>query len=455
MNARPPLVEAATLGALAVATFSGVSVAVAAFGDGAKLSFWTVVAVVLLSYGLARLLGRFEERDQRTMRLLGVAVSLALLYIVLRVEIVGDARLWELGWFADLFLDPLDALEGQAGNVIAVLLLGLAWVYGVSRASREYSFERLLGDMSAWFVFVVVAAIFGPATDAPDSLRWLPVLYLVFALLALALAQLPSTSGERRDSFLQPWALWVGGGIALAAGIASVASLIDPPSFSAIGTGFAFVGRGVGLVLVVLLTPFFIALTWTFEFLLGWLFAGAEPFTAEPTDTTGLGEPDEEEPGRASWVKVFNFVARLGALGLLVAVVLLLLWFSFRRSRRDDDDEVREDVDVEAAGPLGGMRSLFASALDRMRPGGARPRRDAIGRLYTAVLSRAAADGLARPLAATPLEFAPSLDAHFASPLPGAISRAYSTMRYSCRELSPAEAADLASRWNEFRAGGT
>ena len=58
MSARPPLVEAATLGALAVATYSGVSVAVAAFGDGAKLSFWPVLAVVLLSYGLARLLGR-------------------------------------------------------------------------------------------------------------------------------------------------------------------------------------------------------------------------------------------------------------------------------------------------------------------------------------------------------------------------------------------------------------
>ena len=45
------------------------------------------------------------------------------------------------------------------------------------------------------------------------------------------------------------------------------------------------------------------------------------------------------------------------------------------------------------------------------------------------------------------------LDAHFASPLPGAISQAYSTVRYGGRELSPAEAADLASRWNELPKG--
>jgi len=94
---------------------------------------------------------------------------------------------------------------------------------------------------------------------------------------------------------------------------------------------------------------------------------------------------------------------------------------------------------------------MLLAALGRLqgRVTGRRRGRDAIGRLYFSMLGAAAAGGLSRPPAATPLEFAPRLEEYFASPVPGAISQAYAEARYGQRPRSRREVERLRSHWEE------
>jgi hypothetical protein len=96
---------------------------------------------------------------------------------------------------------------------------------------------------------------------------------------------------------------------------------------------------------------------------------------------------------------------------------------------------------------------MFSGTLDRLRDrfaGGVRGR-DAIGKLYVTMLESAAEQGLARPVAATPHEFAPQLDAHFHSQLPSSISSTYASVRYGGRDAAEDEVARLDSQWREMQ----
>jgi hypothetical protein len=117
--------------------------------------------------------------------------------------------------------------------------------------------------------------------------------------------------------------------------------------------------------------------------------------------------------------------------------------------------EVREEVAPEAANPLGDLRAMLAGALGRLRGRAGPESRDAIGRLYVSMLRRAEARGLSRPQAATPLEFAPRLEEHFGAPVPGAISRSYSSARYGARPPPGEELERLRVQWGEIERGPT
>jgi hypothetical protein len=63
------------------------------------------------------------------------------------------------------------------------------------------------------------------------------------------------------------------------------------------------------------------------------------------------------------------------------------------------------------------------------------------------MLAHAESDGLARPPAATPLRFAPRLDARYGSDVPSAISRAFVTSRYGLAEVDVHTVRDLRAQW--------
>ena len=94
-----------------------------------------------------------------------------------------------------------------------------------------------------------------------------------------------------------------------------------------------------------------------------------------------------------------------------------MLWFLFRRyaKRKEDDGDRRESVEAELS--LGSELGAAFDALARRFRRGPRPapRPIEVRRLYHEMLATSAAAGVERPPAATPLQFAPQLDAHYAS----------------------------------------
>ena len=450
MNGRALAGELAALAAEAIWVYAGVALLVAVIGDGATVSFGAAAAVVALSYALARVLRQLDI-DEETFRRWGVAASLALLYLILRIEIAGDPYLWELGWLADLLSDPGRTLEGRGGDVATVVLLTAAWGRGVSRGNQELAFEGVLAQVSVGLIVVLGAAVFGPSADAPGALRWLTVPYMVASLTALALGHLQPVETDRRRPFLGAWTLWTGGSLGTIAGLALLATFVTLPSLDATGDALAVAGRGLAAALVFVLSPLILALAWAMGPLIDWLASGDE-FTPEPPDAGEFARrAAEEEREQSRWSQVFGRVARSGMIALVIAAGLAVLWLAFRRlTRRDkDEEEVREEVTPDAGGPLGDLRSLFSGALGRLRGlANSEPRgRDAIGRLYFSMLRRAATEGLARPPSATPLEFAPRLEDHFSSPVPRAISEAFGEAQYGRHPLPPPAVEELRARW--------
>ena len=203
-------------------------------------------------------------------------------------------------------------------------------------------------------------------------------------------------------------------------------------------------------MLAVMLPPL-IAFAWVLEQALSVAMEG-EPFTPDiPITDDFFDELLEEERDPASWTKAVGYVLRIGLVAIAVTLVLMLLWFAFHRYGKRDEDDVDSREEVEADG--GGLGSLLSSTLDRLRgrfAGGMRGR-DPIGRLYISMLEHAAADGLARPAAATPLEFAPQLDMHFHSTLPTSISSTFASVRYSGRLAPEDEVERLSAEWKEMQ----
>ncbi len=451
MNLRVLGTEAAVLLARVIWVYAGVAVVVAQLGEGQAVSIWAVVEVVVLAYTVARLLPRFDIGEQ-ALRSWGALISLAIFVLILRLEIAGDPYVWELGWLADLIADQDLALEGHSGTVAEVILLAMAWVFGVAQGSRPRTFEGLAGEVSAGLAVVLFAALFADAAGAPAAVSWLSVPYLAAALVALAAVHFSAVKIERGRPFAGMWWLGVVGSLVVIGAIALPTALIDLDALAFIGEGLGLVGKGVGIVLVfTLLTPL-IGLVWVAEQLLNFTF-DAEPFTPEfPTTDELIEQQEEDNEDAAPWTKVVGYILRFGLVALVVALVMALLWFAFQRITKNEEDDVdlREDVD---AGTGGGFGSLLEDVLGRLRgrfAGGVQSR-DAIGRLYFAMLRGAEAQGLPRPAAATPFEFAPSLVTHYASELPAAISDAYAAARYGGRQPRPGEVEELNSRWAELK----
>jgi hypothetical protein len=431
MNARIIAAEVAALAAIVLWVYAGVSLLVAGAGDGETVAFVSVLATVVLAYGLSRLLGTLDI-SERAMRWWGAGLSIIGLYIILRAEVAGSVDVWQLGWLVDLLAHPNDTLEDQGSGITTVVLLGATWVWCVIRGTTTLTIDRAMNEAGIGLVVVLVSAAFAEAAEAPEALRWLPLPFMVASLLALALLHARPVEGGT-STFRSPWVLWTGGAIGGMALLALIVAVLPSPSLEATGDALLTVGKAVGIALAWTFSPFFFAIGWLFDHV-PWPFDSSE--LPEQQDQQ-LRDPEEEEAEPAQWSIVLGYIVRTVAVIAVIALVVALLWFAFRRFTRRSDgagDETRESIEPVSGGVFDGLRSLVPR-LPRRASG-----HDAIGRLYVSMLRAASQRGLERPLAATPLEFAPQLDARFDSPVPSTISRAYAEARYAAR--SP-DAADV------------
>ena len=173
--------------------------------------------------------------------------------------------------------------------------------------------------------------------------------------------------------------------------------------------------------------------------------------SATPPPPELLEESLEARDGEtSSFMRVFIRV--LGGIGVVVGLAVLVMLFFRRFVRRDEEeDEVRESLWSEASlakDLMDGLRALR----DRFR---IRPHFGStvapIAALYYDVLDHARSQGMPRPPATTPLQFATTLRRTYRSDLPLEISSRFSDLCYGSHDSAPPEVERLRLAWEALK----
>ncbi|MEX2226320.1 MAG: DUF4129 domain-containing protein [Dehalococcoidia bacterium] len=432
--------------------FAAVAIVVAFFGqgDGPAPSILSVAAVVVASFVLARVLQPTgdETSDVRTG---GMLVSLALLFVI-GVLTYSDVP-WDFGWLADLLSQPASVIEPNGHVIAGMATLTAFWIRGVRHGTRhDLDFDALLFSVSLGFAAVVIAALATPAVQGDISWGALAFAYSIVALAALAVFN----TSPRTDfaSMANGWPLAIGMLALAALALALVAGTLDRDAFDVFSPLVAPSEAGGRVFGEYVLTPIQWMIWQPFR-LLRWILEAffADPRELEPPRREpAIDEEPRREPGEQPlWFRVlFTIAMTLGAVAI-GALVLFLLWQAFRRyvrRRVTDPREQREDIEP-ASSLAGDLASLIGALGRRFRRGEGAASSVAVRRLYFDMLSAAEERGLERSPSLTPLQFAPALDAEFASDAPSAISAAFVESRYAGHTIDEVRVRMLRQRWRD------
>ena len=318
---------------------------------------------------------------------------------------------------------------------------------GIVRGQQSLAFDGVVSSAGLGVAAVAIAAGVAPDVHGPDMFGALAIAYLPLALGALALYQMPDADRPLRRLAAQ-WGAGVVIVLVAAAALTVIAAAIDPGALGVlapIGRPLAFV---FGNAAKWILGPPIAAIAWLFGLIplphhqqeeVPFMPGGAPPMKPKDDHSTPL------------WARIAGGIIAGGFVTLVVMGAILVMWMLFRRfsRRKERPEERRERVEGEAtlADDLGAALNALAGRFRRApRPAQATVE---VRRLYHEMLERSAASGLERPLSATPLQFAPRLDAHYASDVPSAISRAFVASRYGERQFDARVVDDLRARWRQ------
>lgn len=422
----------------------------AAVADGPAPSLVAVIAAVGGSAALARAL---QETDlsEGALRTAGLILSIAAVVAIAYVEYAAASGRWSGVWIGDALMSPRSTVEQHGHIAAAAFALACIWVRGVGRGQEGIEYADVLGSATLGLAAVVVAALAAPDAHWPGSFGVLAITYALVALAALALFQAPEP--ERSiAAFASRWTVAIALVVAASAALTLAVAAFDPDSLGFLEPIARPAGEALGLVALWVLAPVFLAiegashgLVWLLDVLLPNL-PRRDPPGAPTTEDTAA----EEEGGVPLWLRVLGIAFGSVAAMVAAAVALFVVWSAFRRFAHGGDKGERDRRDaVEPASALGDdLRGFVGALTGRFRRSPAHPRTGIeVRRLYFEMLDRAAAEGLDRPAAATPLQFAPQLDAHFASSAPSRISDAFARSRYGELPVDPALVGDLRTAW--------
>jgi hypothetical protein len=424
-------------------------------GDGPGPSILSVAAVVVASFVVARLLQPDSQASAGDEAARGVIVSIVGL-IIIGVLTYNASSPWDFSWLSSLLSHPADAIEPN-GNVIAgMIALGGLWYRGVQRGSLpELTFDGVLTSVTVGLVAVTVAALSDP--DVQGNVSWGALAFAYGVLAIVTLAAFHAQPGTRLSSMAAGWPLAIAALATVALLLALVAGTVDRDAFgvlSPLGGPLDTAGRALRDYV---LMPIFYVVALPFR-ALAWfigLFVPDEP-RQEPQMQPQPERKPPEQGDEPLWWRVLTAAGiTLGGI-VVAAIAVLVLYRAFRRytrSRRHDPREVREDIEPGSslASDLGAMLGALGR---RFRRGEARSASAvAIRRLYFDMIDAAARRGLERKDAQTPSQFAPALDAQFASSVPSEISAAFVESRYGERAVDDERVRRLREQWRAVAEG--
>jgi hypothetical protein len=412
-------------------------------GDGPAPSLITVGFAVVASFALARLMQRVDV-DESQLRLLGAAASIVVLYFVLHTEYAAGGAPWAFGWVRRLFTEPRDLLDAHRYVPAGCVAVCVLWVRGILRGREPVEFGDVLPSAMFGLFAVALAALAAPPVRGPDAFGAIALLYAVLALCTLALYQ-TADADEPVARFAARWVPAFGAltGIAIALTIAAAA--LDPHSLGVL----APVGRPLLFVLEIVgrwvLGPIVGGVAWLF----GLIPLHAPSPHAQPTQTPLQPVAPDDNSSTPLWFKIVGFVLG-GVLGVLIVLAFIAgIWLLMRRARKRGGSVVEQRRSVERDSMLGeDLAALLSGVARRFRRTHSAQSSVEVRRLYHEMLARAERDGLARPPGATPHQFAPSLDARYASDAPSAISAAFAASRYGAVAVPERAVRDLRARWH-------
>jgi hypothetical protein len=400
-------------------------------------SLLTILAAAFAAFGLVRFIQRFDF-SKRVRIGAGAAASVAGLWILCSLEFgTGPLDLSPLAGFAG---DPTRILNRHTAELFSAGVITFAWVRGALIGTRgQVTHRAVLASLTVGLGIVVIGVSAGRAAVGSRSIDAAALPFFVTALLALALIQLSQSEHIQGDSWRGPWLLALVGTIGSLGVAGAIAGLLPLDNLN---TLLAPVGAllitGIDLLLYILVLPIVVVFNW----ILTKLLAGrVHPLDFKLQTFQQATRPPQRSGHPTGLALILIDLGHFALIAIIAMIVALLLIWVFRRLEREIDAEIPEREAVESWGALrSDLHGLLAGLANRLRrpvraqPPALSPRLLTLRRAYLSMLRRGEARGVSRAPALTPREFAPLLERHFSSPLPGDLSSQFSSGRYGLIE---------------------
>jgi hypothetical protein len=415
----------------------------------------TVIVAMLVGFGFARLLQRFDVSPV-PLAIGGAVVTILALTILLNVQYNTGANPLSFGWLTGFADSPDGFLQTRWPQTWGVIIVTAVWLRAVIAAQHELSYPHVLLSFSIGLVIFVVALIFGQGSRIHDHINYSALPFFICGLIALALLQLRRAGEPDSDVTHGPW-------IAVVLGTVGTLTLLSAVlGFFPLGF-FYWLLRPLGILLLRVLdiVIYLIALPigWLVTFLIVRVFGRNFEMPVTQEAATQVAEEAQRQGERGALLGfllvVFKFLFVLAVLA--IAAYIIYRVFRYLRRREQRAEEVRESVERE--GSLGedlnalwrGMLGRFNRPRARLQepelPDGARR----VRRLYLDLLDDAETRGTVRRPPATPHEFAPDLSRAYVGPAPERLTERFAAARYGRVSPSREEVAALERDVNEAK----
>ena len=414
--------------------------------DEHAVGAWAFLLVALAAFGLPRLCTWYGI-EGRLAYTTTIMAALMLLYGIIRLEVMGDLRVWDLGWAADFLTGGGRSSTASGRALFGMILLGGTWLRVSYRATDEIEMEMVPRSIGWGFVLVTALVVIGASSDRSGELARAGALFYAVAVVALACSQLAlsgATMGEGRAGTV------VSGLLAGTVAVTLVGLVVFGILFAVLAPILGpIIGRIIEAVLTVLLTPVAWVLTRIFEA----IFHDSNPL-GNLTENAVNQSREAREPGstsKAAWQQWMTYALRGLALIVIVAVAAGAIAL-FTRFRRGTGTAPEADARMSIVGSAGDdLRDFFRSLFPRRVPKPVPFASTETTRLYLEVLEQAERDGSARAAGDTPAEFQPTLASRYRDDITEDITRAFEQARYAGREPDSRMVEELRRRWRTVR----
>ncbi len=407
---------------------------------------------LFVTYWLALEIGHYLPRlhhPWRLLQVLNVALAAIILLAIVRLDLYREFPPLDFTWLS-IYAGQLAGIFSRlTPEQITTLALLYVYVRGVGFGQRPLTlwfagFQFRLGVI-VFFLTALLGVLARGVNLAP-----LLVVYFVVSLLSITLARIEESGREM--ALGARWAILLASAILLAVALGSlITPLFTLAAANALFELLSPLAPVFEFLLVLILTPLFWIIGALLRLLAPLFQALAQAFQHWQLNLSPelVDAIKRLTPTLPDLTFLFPYVRLLALLALVLGVALFVARALNRRIMQlEEETFIRESA--------GALDSNPAEKMPRPRPSPMAPHEmeaENIRRIYAALLARAAALGLPRREAETPLEFLPRLTAEY--PAAGrdlsALTEAYVAVHYAQRPATSVQVQEMRAVWQRLR----